>query len=314
MIELTRESLRAVFPRAPEAVIEAFVAKQEVLTKVGVNATRTRLSYFLANLEHECAGFALPGLEESLAYTPRRMAEVWPHRFPGGADQVRARFGTAPGWQNGAFDEIYGNRMGNRPGTHDGSTYIGRGGPQWTGRDGYRACQARTGVPAVDNPKAVSQLDLQPEICAAFWDWKGLNRFADAGDFKGAVKIWNGGTNGLADRQHLMAGNDPVIARMKSVDRIMPVAKAMPGSPPSVKPPKEVVDAATTKERRLRNAAATATAAGAGNETAKQSGSTVHVPMPHPVSIAVIGLALGVALVATILLVRKRAAVAANWF
>jgi hypothetical protein len=46
MIELTRESLRAVFPRAPEAVIEAFVTKQEVLTKVGVNATRTRLAYF----------------------------------------------------------------------------------------------------------------------------------------------------------------------------------------------------------------------------------------------------------------------------
>ncbi|WP_315759271.1 MULTISPECIES: hypothetical protein [unclassified Bradyrhizobium] len=51
MIELTRENLARVFPRAPEAVIEAFVAKQDVLTKVGVNATRTRLSYFFANLE-----------------------------------------------------------------------------------------------------------------------------------------------------------------------------------------------------------------------------------------------------------------------
>ncbi|XUM25104.1 glycoside hydrolase family 19 protein (plasmid) [Bradyrhizobium oligotrophicum S58] len=314
MIELTRESLARVFPRAPQAVIEAFVTKQEVLTKVGVNATRTRLAYFFANLEHECTGFALKGLEESLAYTPARMAEVWPHRFPGGAAEVRARFGTAPGWQFKAFDEIYGNRMGNRPGTHDGSTYIGRGGPQWTGRDGYRECQARTGVPAVDNPKAVSQLELQPEICAAFWAWKGLNRFADAGDFKGAVKVWNGGSNGLADRQHQMAGNDPIIARMQSVDRILPVAKDMPGAPPSAKPPKDVVDAATAKERRLRNAAAATTAAGAGNESAKQSGATVHVPLPHAVSIAVIGLALGVALVATILLVRKRAAVVANWF
>jgi predicted chitinase len=140
-------------------------------------------------------GFALKGLEESLAYTPERMAEVWPNRFAS-ATAVRARFDTAPGWQRQAFDEIYGGRMGNRPGSHDGSTYIGRGGPQWTGRDGYKACQARTGVPAVDQPKAVAQLDLQPEICAAFWDWKGLNRFADAGDFKGAVKVWNGGSNG----------------------------------------------------------------------------------------------------------------------
>ncbi|WP_315774848.1 MULTISPECIES: glycosyl hydrolase [unclassified Bradyrhizobium] len=312
MIELTRETLRAVFPRAPEAVIEAFVTKQGVLTKVGVNATRTRLSYFFANLEHECGGFALKGLEESLAYTPERMAQVWPNRFASAA-AVRARFGTAPGWQLQAFDEIYGNRMGNRPGSHDGSTYIGRGGPQWTGRDGYKACQARTGVPAVDQPKAVSQLDLQPEICAAFWDWKGLNAKADAGDFKGCVKLWNGGSNGLADRLHLMAGNDPIIARMASVDRILPVAKAMPGAPPSAKPPKAIVNAATTKERRLRNAAAATGAAGAGNEGAKQ-GSSVHVPLPHAASIAVIGLALGVALVATILLARKRAAVVANWF
>jgi putative chitinase len=314
MIELTRESLRAIFPRAPQTVIEAFVTKQDVLTKVGVNATRPRLAVFLANLEHECGGFALKGLEESLAYTPERMAEVWPNRFPGGAAAVRARFGTAPGWQQRAFDEIYGNRMGNRPGTHDGSTYIGRGGPQWTGRDGYRACQARTGVPAVDQPKAVSQLDLQPEVCAAFWDWKGLNRFADAGDFKGAVKVWNGGSNGLADRLHLMAGNDPVIARMASVDRILPVAKGMPGAPPSAKPPKDVVDAATTKERRVRNAAATVGVAGAGNASAKQSGSTVHLALPPAASAALIGLAVAIAIAATIMLARKRAAVIANWF
>ncbi|WP_316197073.1 glycosyl hydrolase [Bradyrhizobium sp. SZCCHNS3053] len=309
MIELTRESLARVFPRAPQAVIEAFVAKQDVLTKAGVNATRTRLSYFFANIEHECAGFALKGLEESLAYTPERMAEVWPSRFPGGAAAVRARFGTAPSWQLKAFDEIYGNRMGNRPGSHDGSTYIGRGGPQWTGRDGYRECQARTGVPAVDQPKAVSQLDLQPEICAAFWAWKGLNAKADAGDFKGCVKLWNGGSNGLADRLHLMAGNDPIIQRMQSVDRILPIAKGMPGAPPTAKPPKDVVDAATVRERRVRTAAA-----GAGNEGAKQAGAAAHVALPTPVMAAGIGFAIAAVIVATVLIARKQQAVLANWF
>ncbi len=317
MIELTRETLRAVFPRAPEAVIEAFVARQEVLTRVGVNATRTRLSYFFANLEHECAGFALKGLTESLAYTPERMAEVWPNRFPGGAAAVRARFGTAPGWQLKAFDEIYGGRMGNRPGTHDGSTYIGRGGPQWTGRDGYRECEARTGVPAVNSPEAVSQLERQPEICAAFWDWKGLNAKADAGDFKGCVRLWNGGSNGLADRLHLMAGNDPIIARMASVDRILPVAKGMPGNPPTAKPPQDVVDAATAKERRLRTvatgAAGTTVAASAGHEGARQ-GTDAPTPLPPAAVAAVAGLTIALAIAATILLARKRAAVIANWF
>ena len=32
-----------------------------------------------------------------------------------------------------------------------------------------------------------------------------MNRFADNGDFRGCVKLWNGGTNGLADRQSQLA-------------------------------------------------------------------------------------------------------------
>ena len=44
----------------------------------------------------------------------------------------------------------------------------------------------------------------------------------------------------------------------------------MPGAPPGAKPPKDVVDAATAKERRVRNAAATVGAAGAGNASASR--------------------------------------------
>jgi predicted chitinase len=322
MIELTQESLRAVFPRAPQAVIDAFVAKQDVLTRAGINATRMRLSYFLANIEHECGGFTIRSLTENVNYTAERMADVWENRFPreprvkgrGDPAKVRAKYGTAAGWQLKAFDDIYGNRMGNRPGTHDGSTYIGRGGPQWTGRDGYEACAARTGIPAVNQPQSVSQLDLQPEICAAFWAWKGLNAKADAGDFKGCVKIWNGGTNGLADREHLMAGNDPIIARMKNVDRILPIAVSMPGKPPTMEPPKDVIDAATSGERKVRNAAATIGAAGAGSEAARQSGSEAHFHLPTPVAVGCAAVAVAIALVAAALIARKRLAVIANWF
>jgi predicted chitinase len=223
MIKLTAESLRAILPRAPQAVIDAFVTKQDLLTKAGINATRARMAYFFANIEHECGGFTIPGLTENIrAYTAGRMAQVWPNRFPRGASSVIAKYGSGAGWQTKAFDDIYGNRMGNRPGTSDGSTYIGRGGPQWTGRDGYAALQRLTGLPAVANPSVASRLDMQPEICTAFWTWKNLNHFADAGDFVGCVKVWNGGTNGLADRQHLMAGNDPIIKRLETVNTIAP--------------------------------------------------------------------------------------------
>lgn len=219
-IKLTKESLRQIFPRAPQAVIDAFFAKQDLLGKAGINATKARLSYFFANIEHECGGFTIPNLTENINYTSARMAQVWPNRFSSAA-AVQAKYGAEPGWQKKAFDDIYGNRMGNRPGSHDGSLYIGRGGPQWTGRDGYAALERLTGLPSIDNPMIATKLDLQPEVCVAFWQWKNLNRFADAGNFIGCVKAWNGGTNGLADRQHLMAGNDPIIARLETVDVIM---------------------------------------------------------------------------------------------
>jgi putative chitinase len=175
------------------------------------------------------------------------MAQVWPNRFSGAA-AVQAKYGTGAGWQKKAFDDIYGNRMGNRPGTPDGSTYIGRGGPQWTGRDGYAALERLTGLPAVINPAVASQIDKQPEVCVAFWTWKNLNRFADAGDFTGCVKAWNGGTNGMADRLALKAGNDPILARLENVSAIAP------SIPEPLAPPKPAVSTATK----------TATAATAG--------------------------------------------------
>ncbi|WP_420131930.1 glycoside hydrolase family 19 protein [Rhodopseudomonas sp.] len=240
-IKLTAADWRAIFPRAPQQVVDAFSAKQAVLDKAGITATRTRLAYFLANVEHECRGFTIPNLTENINYTAARMAQVWPSRFNKGGSaatgyipdpsKVVAKYGRAQGWQLKALDDIYGNRMGNRRGTSDGSRYIGRGGPQWTGRDGYAALERITGLPAVMNPEIASRLDLQPEICAAFWQWKGLNRYADAGDFAGCVKAWNGGSNGMADRKAQMAGNDPIICRLQVVSdqaAAIPDAKAAP--------------------------------------------------------------------------------------
>lgn len=227
MLKLTPDAMRQMFPNAPQAVLDAFVAKQDVLTRAGINASRNRLAYFFANIEHECGGFTIRNLTENLNYTADRMAAVWPNRFSSGA-VVRARYGTASGWQLKAIDDIYGDRMGNLPGTSDGSRFCGRGGPQITGRDGYEEISQRTGLDLVSHPELASQFDMQPEICAAFWSWKNLNAKADAGDFDGLVKLWNGGTNGLADRKHMMAGNDPIIRKLASVIDIAPILDDLP--------------------------------------------------------------------------------------
>jgi len=214
--KLARKDWQDIFPKAPKAVIDAFVDNPGPLDKAGITKTRTRLAYALANVEHECGGFTIKNLTENINYTAKRMAEVWDNRFSSAAD-VEARYGTAKGWQKKAFDDIYGNRMGNRKGTNDGSTYIGRGGPQITGRGGYEEVGDRSGLDLVSNPETATLPEHQPAILAAFWSWKDLNKFADDGDFEGCVKAWNGGTNGLADRMARMSGNDPIIDRLSNV-------------------------------------------------------------------------------------------------
>lgn len=244
MLQLTKEAMRGMFPAAPDAILNAFIRKQAILDRAGITGTQRRLAWFFANVEHECGGFTIPNLTENIKYTHQRIAEVWPNRFSS-ASQVAARFGSAAGWQLRAFDEIYGNRMGNRPGTSDGSTFIGRGGPQWTGRDGYEALarilsQLIPGLGKITAEQAITYAtspEYQPEVCTAFWMWKGLNKFADANNWTGLVKAWNGGTNGMADRNAKLAGNDPHIKRLKDVERVTTPIEALPEKPKPVTKP-----------------------------------------------------------------------------
>lgn len=220
-LRLGRSDWREIFPRAPQTVIDAFVDDPDSLDRAGITETRTRLAYALANVEHECDGFTVADLTENIRYTARRMAEVWPNRFSSEAD-VKRKYGTASGWQKKAFDDIYGGRMGNREGTNDGSTYIGRGGPQVTGRDGYKQVGSRCGLDLAGDPELAAAHKHQPAILAAFWSWKRLNEMADAGDFKGCIRRWNGGLNGERDRRDRLGGNDPVIRRLSNVAAMMP--------------------------------------------------------------------------------------------
>jgi putative chitinase len=222
VLQLKPKDWKDIFPKASKPVLDAFSAHAAWLDKVGITVTRTRLAYALANAEHECGGFTLKGMTENIDYSAERMAEVWPNRFASAAE-VKAKYGTAKGWQKKAFDDIYGGRMGNRPNTNDGSSYIGRGCLQITGRGGYIAVGKLCGLDLVGNPELATLPENQPAILSAFCTWKKLGKFADEGDFIGCVKAWNGGTNGLADRLLSMKGNDPVIARLVNVTSMMPI-------------------------------------------------------------------------------------------
>jgi predicted chitinase len=302
MIRLTETMLNRVFPRAPRRVLDGLLRDQKVLADAGILHTRQRLKFFLANVGHECDGFAIPKLTENIRYDAERMADVWSNRFPSGIpgrgdpEKVRAKYGTGPGWQLKAFDDIYGNRMGNRPGTRDGSMFIGRGGPQWTGREGYAELERQLGRPFTLQPELAADLDKQAEICAAFWKWKRLNRFADVGDFNGCVKAWNGGLNGIRDRQQRLRACSPFV-------------DDLPGDPPTKSPPKEVVAEATRTER-------TKTAAGgviAGTGTVAQATQPEKPFIPWGVTYTVIGCGAALFLYGLYRIAKKVALVKANW-
>ncbi|MDP1825334.1 MAG: peptidoglycan-binding protein [Archangium sp.] len=82
----------------------------------------------------------------------------------------------------------------------DGVRYKGRGPIQLTGRSNYRAAGRALGLPLERKPKMAAQPSVGFRTAAWFWSSRGLNRYADRGDFREVTRRINGGYNGLADR------------------------------------------------------------------------------------------------------------------
>jgi putative chitinase len=193
---LTKETLRALFPRAPEAHLEAFAAQAPTLLKqFGIADTPTRLQFFLAQIGHESGGLTI--MEEGLNYRANRLREVWPSRFPDDAAASRCA-----GNPELLANTVYCDRMGNGPlASGDGWRYRGRGYIQITGRDGYRNVGSRIGLDLEGQPDLAHGAQHALAVACGFWAWKGLNALCDGGDFAAVTRRINGGVNGLADRK-----------------------------------------------------------------------------------------------------------------
>jgi putative chitinase len=146
---------------------------------------------------------------EDIRYTPARACQLWPSRFSS-VDQVYAKCGSYvgdPQFDIKLMDNVYGNRMGNRPGTHDGSTYIGRGLSQCTGRgetappSGYIGVAAKTGLDVLGHPEILIAPATALECAVADFILCGCLPFAKVGDVLNTTKRLNGGTIGLAERE-----------------------------------------------------------------------------------------------------------------
>lgn len=145
---------------------------------------------------------------ENIHYTPARAVQVWPSRFAS-VNDVYHKIGSFVGDPQFAIklmDNVYGNRMGNRAGTHDGSMYIGRGLSQCTGRgetnppSGYIGVGIKTGLDVLNHPEILTAPDTALECGIADFILCGCMPFAEKGDVLNVTKKLNGGTIGFVDR------------------------------------------------------------------------------------------------------------------
>lgn len=178
-------------PLAPLAWIDALAVRAPVW---GIKSALQE-AHFVAQLAHECNQFQ--HVEENLYYTPVRLCQVWPRRFPTlAAAEPYARNPEKLG------NLVYANRLGNGPPeSGDGYRYRGRGPIQITGRDNYAAAGTAIAVDLVNMPNAVLRPLVGCDVAGWFWQSRNLNELADADNLPAITLRINGGSEGIESRR-----------------------------------------------------------------------------------------------------------------
>lgn len=240
MTLFTVDTLRKLWPhgdsKIPGLIAGIASAAPAVFAKYGFNPDGPEIAQAMAQFSHECGA----GLEmtENINYTAQRAVEVWPSRFSSPSDCYQ-KIGSYPGDQDfpgKLMDSVYGSRMGNRAGTHDGRTYIGRGPSQCTGRDGYaRVDKAVPGYDLLNHPDRINDPAMTLEFAVADFVACGCLPYAKADDILMVTRKLNGGTVGLEQRKSwLVQWRKALAAQVISVP--MPTPAPQPPTPPVIKP------------------------------------------------------------------------------
>lgn len=193
---ITLELLQGMFPKTKTSTLESYVDPlNEVCDKFEIN-TAERVAMFLAQIGHESGGLSV--IQENLNYRAERLAVIFPKYF---RDVDTSEYAHNP---EKIANRVYANRMGNGDeDSGDGYKFRGRGLIQLTGHNNYASFASDMGM---DIDEAVEYL-ATPEGAAMsagwYWNKTHLNQWADNSDVVTVTKKINGGTIGLAEREHL---------------------------------------------------------------------------------------------------------------
>lgn len=194
---VTLELLKAMCPKTKTATLEGYI---EPLNTVGeyyeMTQNPARLAGFLAQIAHESGGFNF--VIENLNYSADGLRKIFPKYFP--TDELAKQYARKP---EKIANRVYANRMKNGDeNSGDGFRFRGRGLIQLTGRDNYTRFAEALDMSLDDTIVYLETPNGAVASAGWFWDNNKLNQFCDRGDFITLTKRINGGTIGLADRQH----------------------------------------------------------------------------------------------------------------
>ena len=182
-MNLTLQQLITIMPNARAKAGIFLPALNAAMAEFDIN-TPARQASFLAQLAHESGQLVyvreLWGPTPSQLRYERDFTAAWPPKARTDRNQL-------------PFD------LGNSQ-AGDGSRYRGRGLIQVTGRTNYAACGKALGLDLLAKPELLEQTVNACRSAGWFWQSRGLNALADAGDQVAVTKRINGGTNGLAER------------------------------------------------------------------------------------------------------------------
>lgn len=192
---ITLQQLNSIMPNARSKAGIFLPALNASMAEFGIT-TPARQASFLSQVGHESGQLLyvreLWGPTVAQLRYERDFSAAWPPK-------VRTDRNQLP------FD--LGNSVAG-----DGSRYRGRGLIQITGRTNYAACGKALGLDLLAQPTLLEQTVNACRSAGWFWQSRGLNALADAGDQVAVTRRINGGTNGLADRLALFAVAQRVLA------------------------------------------------------------------------------------------------------
>ena len=196
-MQVTLELLQKLCPHTKSSVLEGYVEPLNAVAEYyELTANPARLAGFLAQTAHESGGFT--AVKENLNYSAKGLMGIFKKYFP--TEELAKQYERKP---EKIANRVYANRMNNGDeASGDGYRFCGRGLIQLTGRANYTKFAEDLGMSIEDTVKYLETPNGAVASAGWFWDNNNLNQYCDSGDFVMLTKRINGGTIGLADRQH----------------------------------------------------------------------------------------------------------------